>query len=406
LKTATRAFLIAITAVLTLEGAVRALEPALPEVNQWREPLVSAKVRRMDRLSGHGPIDVVFAGSSQMLFAGDPVMLRRNLGVRWSSYNAALWGAPPVVNEHWLLDVVSPRLRPRVVVLGVSPVDFVDADTDIPTNNYFNAMAVRDDWIGAFERGTASRSALVRHRRSLRSYSVIADSIGRRRRGEPGARVLGPGIDAFGRMRNRDNDRFRGDAAAREVVAGVVAHGWEPSEVQRDAFGRTIRGLQARGIEPIVVEMAVSAPFIDLLGGSRAYSSFRSFLRDQTEELGVTLLDAAGGATDTRFFIDFDHVNRDGANVFNAIVGRLFRNASPGSFRTHVAPGVGDRPLAPQLAADVVDPARGAEVSASKAEVQPSRVPPIVRPLPQPSARPAGPSDALVPSPGGGTSGP
>lgn len=404
MKTTTRALLIAIAAVLALEGAVRALEPALPEVNLWREPLVSAKVRRMDKLGSRGPIDVVFAGSSQMLFAGDPVMLRKTLRVGWSSYNAALWGAPPVVNEHWLLDVVSPRLRPKVVVLGVSPVDFVEADTDVPVRNYFNAMAVRSDWIGAVERAAASRSALVRHRRSLRSYSVVADSIGRLGRGEPGSRITGPGIDAFGRMRNRDNDRFRGDEAAREVVAGVVERGWVPSEVQREAFVRTIRGLKARGIEPIVVEMAVSAPFIDLLGGSPAYSSFRTFLSAQTHELGVTLLDAAGGATDTRFFIDFDHVNREGANVFNAIFGRLFREAAPGSFRTHVDPVHRDEPLAPRLAADVVDAQPPTDVVAPAAPQ--SRMPPIVRLLPPPSARPAGPSDALVPSAGGGASGP
>ncbi|MGH2758304.1 MAG: hypothetical protein ACRDKJ_01950 [Actinomycetota bacterium] len=361
-------------------------------MNPWREPLVGAKVRRMDALSRRPSIDVVFAGSSQMLFAGDPVMLRRNLGVRWSSYNAALWGAPPVVNEHWLLDVVQPRLRPKVVVLGVSPVDFVEADTDVPVRNYFNAPAVRDDWIGSVERAASSRFSLVRHRRSLRSYSALFDSIGRRRRGEAGPRVFGAGIDAFGRMRSRDNDRFRGDDAARAVVAGVVERGWEPSEVQRDAFVRTVRGLVARGIEPIVMEMAVSGPFIDLLGGSQAYSSFRSFLSKETDALGVTLLDAAGGASDTRFFIDFDHVNRDGANVFNSIVGRLFGAATPGSFSAHVDPQLGASSLAPALAADVVEKAPRAGVpqagpaSPEPAVVPPSRVPPIVRIHPAPSA--------------------
>lgn len=357
MRNAARVIVIALATTVMCEGAVRAVGPGWPEVNQWREPLVAAKVRRMDALHTHGGTDVVFAGSSQMLFAGDPTMLRRDLGVPWSAYNAALWGAPPVVNEHWLIEVVAPRLRPKAVVLGVSPVDFVAAETDTPIAGYFNAAAVRRDWIGSLERMAARWSALVRHRRSLRSYSVIVESVQRKMRGEPGPRMWGAGLDLFGRMRNRDADRFRGGAAARELVAGIVRNGWSPSEEQRLAFRRTIHSLKQLGIETVVVEMAVSAPMIDLLGGEKEYASFRSFLREQTDGLGVRLLDTAGGVTDTRFFIDYDHVNRSGANVFNTVIGRLLRDSTPGAFRAGLAPAIADRPLAPALATDLVGPA-------------------------------------------------
>ena len=100
-----------------------------------------------------------------MLFAGDPTMFRQQLRAPWSMYNAAIWGAPPVVNEHWLTEVVAPRLRPRTVLLGVSPIDFVEADSQDAVDKYFASTSVRDDWLASVDRSLSRASALVRERR-------------------------------------------------------------------------------------------------------------------------------------------------------------------------------------------------------------------------------------------------
>ncbi len=369
----------AIATLASLESSVRALESSLPEVNRWREPLVNAKVLRMNELGRSGGAQVVLAGSSQMLFAGDPAMLR-NLGLPWQSYNAALWAAPPTVNRHWILDVVVPRLRPKTVVLGVSPVDFVRPDSDLGVQQYFQSTAVRNDVLGEFEREAERRSALVRHKRSLRSPKIVVDSVLRLLRGEAGPALHGAGVSPYGRMANRDNEAFRADGLARETIAGVVDRHGKVSQQQLDAFRATVNALRRTGIEVLVADMAISRPLIDLLGKGRDYESFRSFLKAETDALGVPLLDTAGGVTDTKFFIDFDHVNRAGANIFNTVIGRLLRGAAPGTFATRLQTGDVSRPLAPALAKELLP---STPTPAPRAlSVQKQAVPPAGAPLP------------------------
>lgn len=349
-----RTAFVAVLTILVFEAGVRALGPALPQLTTWREPMVAAKVARMDELSRDGRTDVVLAGTSQMLFAGDPMMLRRDLRVPWSVYNAAIWGAPPVVNEHWLTKVVAPRLRPRTIVLGVSPLDFVEGSTDDAVKRYFDSLAVRDGWLARIERSLSSTSMLVRERRTLRDPELLMDSIGRRIHGEPGPELVANQIDTFGRAPRRDAATFDSGPAARRMVAGVIERGWKVSGRHVQAFRRTIATLGAIGSEVLVADMAISQPLIEMLG-TDGYASFRSFLRREADALGVPVLDTAGGVTSTTFFFDFDHVNRSGADVFNTVLWRALRTGTPGEFDDAIALNVRSEPLAPALASDVLE---------------------------------------------------
>lgn len=338
--------------------------------------MVAAKVRQMDALGADGPTDVVFAGSSQMLFAGDPAMLK-SLQVPWKAYNAALWGAPPVVNEHWLTEVVFPRLRPKTVVMGVSPLDFIEPVSDA-AQTYFNSSAVRDDWLGKIERRLSNASALVRHRRDLRSPKSIYDAVVRRLRSQPGPPVPAAGLDTAGRLPCCDGLTFNReivDVATHEFLQEVDRDGWEMSDTQLEAFKRTVSTLGSLGAEVVVVDMAISSPLIDLLG-KEEYAAYRTFLRQEAEGLRVPVLDMAGGVDRTAFFFDYDHLNRAGANVFNTVVARALATGTPGSFKEK-AETLPRELLAPNVAADVLERERA--LAEAKANV-PTPQPPSVEP--------------------------
>jgi hypothetical protein len=374
-----RAALIAALTFLTLEAGVRAIDSALPEINAWREPMVAAKVKQMDALSTNGPTDVVFAGSSQMLFAGDPAMLK-SLQVPWNAYNAALWGGPPVVNEHWLTEVVFPRLRPKTVVMGVSPLDFIEPVSDA-AQTYFTSSAVRDDWLGKIERRLSDASVLVRHRKDLRSPKAVYDAVIRRLRSQPGPPVPPAGIDAAGRLPCCDGLTFSPqvvDVATREFLEEVERDGWELSDTQLEAFKRTVSTLGSRGAEVIVVDMAISSPLVDLLG-AKEYSDYRSFLKREAEGLRVPVLDMAGGLDRTAFFFDYDHLNRAGANIFNTVVARALASSTPGSF-TEKAETLPREPLAPAVAADVLERERA--LAEARANVPTPQPPSVEAPIP------------------------
>ncbi len=368
-----RAVLIAAVTFLLLEMGVRAIDSALPEINAWREPMVSTKVKQMD---ARGATDVVFAGSSQMLFAGDPAMLK-SLQVPWNAYNAAIWGGPPVVNEHWLTEVVLPRLRPKTVVMGVSPIDFVEPVNDA-AQTYFSSAAVRDDWLGKIEQRLSNASALVRHRRDLRSPKSVYDAVVRRLRDQPGPSVPAARVDSAGRLPCCDGLTFNPevvDVATRQLLEEIDRDGWELSDTQLEAFKRTVSTLGRRGVEVIVVDMAISAPLIDLLG-EKEYADYRTFLRGEAERLRLPVLDMAGGMDLTTFFFDYDHLNRAGANVFNTVVARALASGTPGSFREK-AEALPREPLVTTVAADVLE--RETLLAEARANA-PTALPPVVEP--------------------------
>ena len=377
-----RVALIAAVTFLLLETGVRAIDSALPEINAWREPMVLAKVKQMDELGTNGATDVVFAGSSQMLFAGDPAMLK-SLQVPWNAYNAALWGGPPVVNEHWLTEVVFPRLRPKTVVMGVSPLDFIEPVSDA-AQSYFSSAAVRDDWLGSIERRLSNASALVRHRRDLRSPKSVYDAVVRRLRSQPGPPVPAAGIDAAGRLPCCDGLTFSPDVvdvATRAFLEEVDRDGWELSDTQLEAFKRTVSTLGRLGAEVVVVDMAISSPLVDLLGDEE-YADYRTFLHREAEGLRVPVLDMAGGLDRTAFFFDYDHLNRAGANVFNTVVARALATGTPGSFKEK-AETLPREPLAPTVAADVLERERVlAEARANAPTPQPPSVEPPIPGVP------------------------
>jgi hypothetical protein len=289
---------------------------------------------------------------AQMLVAGDPSMLRRDLGVGWTAYNSAMWGSPPVVNEHWMTQVVLPKLQPRSVVWGVSILDFVEAETDHPVRTYYGSVATRGGWLGTLQRAFWDGSALIRNRESLRSPATIIESIQRKLEDEPGPTV-GHAVRSDGRLATLDDLPFHDDEAAQAMVGGLIKKGWEPSGRQIAAFNRTVTTMSEAGVEVILADMAIAQPLIDIIG-AEAYKSYQSFLKDEAAGLGVRLIDLASGASDTRLFVDLDHVNRAGANVFTTVLARAIGVATPGRLQESLTQQDEVTPLVLGVGADVL----------------------------------------------------
>ena len=348
----------------------------------------------MDAYSRPG-VDVVLAGSSQMMFAGDPRIWRANFKLPWSVYNAGIWAASPVVTEHWLLQVVLPRLRPKSVILGVSPVDFAPADRSVPDRNYFHSPAVRSDLLGRIDRALSRHSVALKHRRDLRNASVLASSVHRRITGQPGPRLADPGLDFWGRLGRVDTLRtFDTGGYAQAVAEAVVRHGSTVSSPERAAFERTVRGLRARGVDVIVVQMPVAGRLIARYPRSTDYATFEQFLSRETAKLHVPLLDGATGLTDPRFFVDYDHVSRAGANVFNTMLARVLGPGAPGRLAAAVG---GAPPPAPPIEYYAADALASGRVPPARAS-RPPVAPPATAPAPSvPTTAP--PPPATVPSP-------
>ena len=117
-----------------------------------------------------GRAEVVFAGTSMMRDAALPAEMSICRGPGSTCYNASLSAGVPTVMEHWLLDVVVPTLRPRVVVLGLSSLDFNDRGPrqKEAIATYTRAPEIRDDVYARAARAAARVSYLVRYRAVLR----------------------------------------------------------------------------------------------------------------------------------------------------------------------------------------------------------------------------------------------
>lgn len=341
--------------ILICEVFVHMIRPGLPAK---RDYLTDLKVKQMDDHKREEPQGVVFAGTSQMQGAVDPEALCQDFSFRWSAYNAALDAATPLIQEHWLNKVVVPRLRPVTVLLGISPLDFVDLGSET-RDFYFQSLATRGDWLGRFERRAAGLSTIVSRRHELRSPAVVVQSLLRTMSGvrDPGLRPQQLNSKGFSQP-TIPTEEFNYAEPVRSFLK-TLAQKWSPNGRQRFALERTIKALQDQNIEVLLLDMPVSAQVIEqMTRHDRTYEDFRRFVRHEAEVLEIPLLDTSTGVTDARLFRDPHHLNFAGAQLFTTLIGRILANGSPGKFSKSLDPRLASRSLATALAADLLKGAK------------------------------------------------
>lgn len=303
------AVLVAVVALVALaEGAARVLERRMPAYRFWHDQLTTGKWHQLRALRREPPVDVVLAGSSQMLMALDPTAMP------FRCYNAALYRAVPAVMTEWLREFVLPSLRPRLVVWGVSILDLND-------NGLFHS--------GIYERFTSSAARRPGPRRWLLTHSALARrgrTLLRRRpvadddptRAKPLSALLGPmgkGLEYV------DYDEYRLSDDKREFIETQIVAGFSMGGAQVSALRSGVAAVRATGAEVVLVEMPCTEEFVAMYPrGWDDLAESRALLRGVAADLGVAFVEAPEELPQ-RWFADCVHLNGVGMREWSARVG-------------------------------------------------------------------------------------
>lgn len=314
--------------LLVAEIGVRVISDDLPPPLVWHTYEAQKKAAQMDRLAERGGADVVFLGTSMMNTGLSPSAFASQLGNGVTAYNAALSSQVGRQAELWARLVVQPKLRPKVLVLGVSSPDFDDLG-NAPTTFYdafldssaveralgrSSAMDKVDRWIG-------DRSELWHHRFQLRDPPTVWRAL-RGRAAEEANEVtaIGPDGQSSAVSGRRFEDRILG--------FGLNMSNWAPGTTDVDAIARLVRRAKSAGTMVVLVDMPVTDEFIARHPNGQAdYDTYRSLLRTFATRMSVRLIEVTD-LRDHAMFADEIHLNAAGAAAFTAAIASQLATAA------------------------------------------------------------------------------
>ena len=301
-------FVAALLAVLLVaEVGFRALDGRFAEPVTWYHEIAQAKVEHLEGIDE--PLDLVFTGTSQSYHGIDPRVVDAHLGTR--SYNAGIPAGIPPVQRRWLFDAVLPEVEVDTVVWAMSSVDLNDARPQSVIDLYDTALETRRGVLADADRWLSERSALFRHRRSFADPQAWVDdddpvdrarrvlhSSGKRRPGSPN-------------LSDRERQRIRRDVVGDFRVGGRMV----------DLVAETVRELQARDIDVVLVWLPEAPRFAELLPDRSMQREAKREADRLARRLGVALVDVSRGYRN-RDFIDFTHLDGDAADRLSAELAR------------------------------------------------------------------------------------
>lgn len=291
------------------EAAARLRERRLPPYRFWHDQLTTGKWHQLRALRREPPVDVVLAGSSQMLMALDPTAMP------FRCYNAAFYRAVPTVMTEWLRDEVLPRLRPRLVVWGVSILDLND-------NGPFHA--------GIHAKYTASPAREPGLRRWLLTHSALYR---RRRRGSRGddptsGKPLDTLLGPMGKgLEYVHYDSYRLTDEKREFIETQIVASFAMGGRQVDALRDGARLIRATGARLLIVEVPCTEEFVAMYPNTDAdLAEARRVLRGVAEELGVEFVQSSDDLPE-RWFADCVHLNGVGMREWTTLLAPVVEEA-------------------------------------------------------------------------------
>jgi hypothetical protein len=306
--------------LLLAEAVSRMLAPGLPaDPGKWPRVEIAQKLDQIRRYSEEGKqVEVLFAGSSMMASALEPVVFSRRSGS--PAYNAGFAGPSTRTVARWVQDVVTPLLTPEVVVVGVQTREM--NDTGAKNRNIYESFTNSPGYkqtteaIANLEGSLERISYFLRYRRAFREPSrfLVAESAKdpfagidlRHEIGPRGKRMDSPGTFKVPR-------RFiRGlfNVNLKEFALGGV---------EFEALERLHENLEARGIQLIVLNMPVTAHYWAVHDRPRRdRTAYHRELNRFVRETGVTLVDAEDAFSTTTPFLNPMHLDVEGAKMFSA----------------------------------------------------------------------------------------
>jgi hypothetical protein len=300
------------------EATARALSSRLPEPLRWHSWETQLKVQQMDRLAQRGGADVVFLGTSLMNVGLEPSVVTPKLRGR-SLYNAALNRGIPKLMVPWATRTVLPRLRPSLVVIGLSSNDVNDLSPGL--QGFYELAASSPGAIREWGGGNATQrlestvtdaSALFRFRTVLRKPGDALKTI---RRGTTRTRESGF-VDPRGSLKILRNKHIAPGREAEAASADALRR-FRIGSVETGALRELVAAARRTGADVMLVVMPVHPRFPPLHpNGADDYRQAKRTIVRLANETGADLLDL-DRLTDDRYFADVVHLNADGARWFS-----------------------------------------------------------------------------------------
>ena len=324
-------------ALAVAEATMRAVAQVEQEPLWWHDLFTQRKEAQMRRLRRQGPRDVVFIGSSKMLYGLDPDVVSERLGLR--CYNASIYRGVPTVTEAWLADRGLGILEPRVVVVGMSPTEVNDnSPLTSRLEEYRGAPVFTAGPMRRALYAAADRSALARFARMGKQPRRLARAVARAARDRAAWRwslpteiegALGPS----GQGLNLQDRTYGHGPRMYELIRSQAGVNYDNGGIQSGAYPRIVARNTAAGARTLFAAMPGAREFLDDMfeGGRPAWAREWARLRSMADELGVPVVDVADGFEDHAWFADMVHLNGDGRREFSR---RLAEALEP-----HLVPG-------------------------------------------------------------------
>ena len=179
---------------------------------------------------------------------------------------------------------------------------------------FAEAAETRSGWLADVERWVSDRSVLIRRRSTIRSLSAVAgsareDLADRRSDADqslaPDGERIGESVELPPRL---------------EAIQRARLAGFEIDQDDVEVVRATVRALQERGVQVVLVEMPVPRRFVDLHpGGQESVRQVRATIESLAAELNVTAIVGVGGFEEDDF-LDFTHLDAAGSRWFSDVV--------------------------------------------------------------------------------------
>ena len=320
---------------------MRAAAPRVADLLEWRDWECQHKVVAIERLAAQGGTSVVVTGPSLVNSAFDPHLATELLGSRRPAFNAALNAASMRTLALWVGEVLLPKLRPELLVLGLNSSEF--NDNNLVGQRGFDMFRDSLGWRrirrdGSFWQrvlvGVEKRSFLVRYRHFLREpgrwgltmsfadrWRLLRKDFRHRFSRDRGKKA---GVTPLGKLFALA--RFEGSpyqvANPRTLDAWQrIVQSYEVGGHELAALGGLVDRARATGTDVLIVRMPVTRDWIDLHpNGNDDYELFERSLEAFVATREVPLLDVLAEFPSLDEYTDAAHLNEAGRERFTRIV--------------------------------------------------------------------------------------
>lgn len=328
------AAVVVVVLLLLAEAWVRWVKPQLPVIRSGDAAEMVLKARRLEELAATNPsIDVMFFGTSMMDSAIAPrEFLQASTKFR-SAYNASIVGAPAATQVRWVDEVALRDVKPKLIVVGVHPIDLL---LDDPLNlNIQPGQAdvvfsrvereLRPGVLGSLDRALNGNVQLVAQRGSLRQPKVMLDATLNQLAGnEPKASIPLRDEDDWKQALDADGTSklFYGQSYKVTKAVGDLRSNLQKKDFSAGDVYRLLGALRARGDE-IGAEVVVVIPPVPLAAwrdGGVDIASVRvgeRLIKEAAASYRLDVIDFTDKGYPTEMFADVLHSNEKGATQFS-----------------------------------------------------------------------------------------